>query len=470
MEPLEYRCLLVQPRSGAVLAFADAGRYHLPRVHVPQATRPVQEVQRAIKARLGLSIFVLEAWVAPDGLRATTLAEVLTPGIATPLKEVSVEQLTTSELSREERDRFEALLEGRSKIPISDFGWIDEAIAWMESATGHTFCSRRDIEQWNAGGGFALMSVRSDDGQRYWLKAAGKPNAHELAITSLLSRLCRGYLPEFLGSRPEWNAWLMAGEGAGITGLPANPFELFRLLEDAVGALAELQLRTIGTDAELLDAGAFDQRLHVLADRSDALFDYIDQAMNLSAARKLPRLTKERLEEIRIALQVICERLTQLRLPETVLHGDMNPGNVVLGPEHPQFIDWSEAYVGPCLITLEHLLLFLNTVEDLEMRGCMRAFLGQKYASAWADVCEPDAMREGFRYMPLMAAVSALYGRGDWMNSPECYDIRHLERVRTLAAYMDRALHRSELQAALSVLRPRQFCMPAVACIDNAPI
>jgi hypothetical protein len=406
-------------------------------------------------------VLILDVVFENDGSKPCAIVELLKPLTTRRLQSVGLNQLSHSELTEGERSALLSLLTRETTCPFSRLGWLTEAAAWIEAVTGHKVSLTSDIEQLNADGCFALVHLHSDDGWNCWLKATGEPNRHELAISSLLSRLCKGYVPEFLASKPEWNAWLMAGEAIGITSLPENPFELFRLLEDAVGSMAELQARTVGATSELLRAGAFDQRLVVLSGNSEELFDYLDEVMDLSTSGNLPRLEKECLREIRITFQIVCERLEHLSIPETIVHGDMNPGNIVIGREHCQFIDWSEAYVGHCLVTLEHLLLLMDDVASPHLRSFTKALLKKRYIGVWSTVCAPNAFEEGCRYMPLIAAASALYGRGAWLHSPERYDDRRISRARTLARYMDRATHCSDLQAALCALRPAQFCVPA---------
>src|SRR6202041_620851 len=99
----------------------------------------------------------------------------------------------------------------------------------------------------------------------------GASNAHELAVTSLLAKLGEDYLPEMISSRPAWNAWLMSGQTSGVTELPSDPFELFRLLEDAVESMANLQMKTEGPGLELLHVGAFDHSTEVFQAHSDAM-------------------------------------------------------------------------------------------------------------------------------------------------------------------------------------------------------
>src|SRR5258708_1269030 len=288
METIEYRCVLVRPHSHAVLAFADDGRYHLPRVHMSRSARPAREMQRAIKARWGLHILVLDIWVAPDGLGACAVAELLTPVMASTFNEVPAEQLKSSELHEEEYRCLKLLLEGRPKTLFSHIGWIDEAIAWTESATGRTFCSSRCVEQWNAGGDFALLRMRSDDGRHYWLKATGEPNAHEFAITRFLSELCPDFLPKLVSARDDWNAWLTEDAGDPLTDGPSRD-ELVATAKRMAG----LQLLTIGQTDDLLAAGAFDQRLPALRSHIETVIAYLIDAMARQTSTKSALLSRD---------------------------------------------------------------------------------------------------------------------------------------------------------------------------------
>ena len=126
----------------------------------------------------------------------------------------------------------------------------------------------------------------------------------------------------------------------------------------------------------------------------------------------------------------------------------MNHGNILVNARHCQFIDWSEAYVGNPLITLQHLLL-LNRLEDDDRRASVNSLLKQKYLDAWVSRCNPDALRKGFTYMPILALASTLYGRGDWLNSPRRNDPHRLSYTRSLARHMDRAIHEPSLLEVL---------------------
>jgi len=305
VEMTEYRLVLVLPESRKVLAISDVDGYHLPSISIPQWTRPAEQLQDAIHAAWKLRILILDFF---HGSPLCAVAEVLVPGQPIGLKAVSLEQLQTSELSEQQRAQIASILDSDSHAssPFSRVGWIDEAITWLESETGRKLSSKRDIEQYNAGGEFALVRFRMEDDWNYWLKATGQPNAHELSITTLLSKLCGGYLPELISSKPAWNAWLMSGEATSVTEIPTAPFQLFTLLEDAVECMAKLQMKTQGHNLDLRDAGAFDQGMQVFQNHATELFDFLEEAMSLQTSTEAPRLEKKRIQELRAVFEEVC--------------------------------------------------------------------------------------------------------------------------------------------------------------------
>jgi len=450
VETTEYRLVLVLPDSRKVLATSAVEGYRLPTISIPQWTRPAEQLQKAIKAEWDVHVIVLDFLPSSETSLVCAVAEVLVAEESSDLTAIEAERLQIIELQEQQQAQLKLMLAGGSGLdsPFSHIGWIDEAILWLESETGKTISSKGDIEQYNAGGAFALVRFHTEDHHDYWLKATGEPNAHEPSVTRFLSTLCGDYLPEIVSSRPAWNAWLMSGEAVRVDELPKDPFQLFTLLEDAVGSMAELQMKTQGCSTDLLCAGAFDQGMQVFQKHSVELFDYLEEAMNLQTSTKAPRLEKKRLLEIRTILEKVCERMEDLGISETIVHGDLNQGNILTGVGHCQFIDWSEAYLGNPLISLQHLLL-LNKVGNVEVRDFINLVLKKRYLDVWTDSCDTNAVRKGFAYMPMLAVASTLYGRGNWLSSLQRNDPRRQEYARSLARHMDLAAQEPILLEAL---------------------
>jgi hypothetical protein len=444
---IEYKVVVILFESRAVLAEADASSYRLPRVFIPAGTRRAEELQSAIRATWGLHVIVLAVLNDADSTTNFAITELLEPRLSTDLIEIRFEMLSDSELSESHRARITSLLLGDTANPLSRIGWIDGAISWIEDMTRGKIRSKSDITQLNACGTFSLIRFGMIDGQECWLKATGTPNTHEYSITRYLCEVgsqCNPYLPSLIACKREWNAWLMSGGGRPIFECASSAVKPDALLEEAVRSFARLQIATAGKDHTLLRAGAFDQRLEVLAERSKELFEYLLEAMRAQTSTKVPPIERLRLSEVREGLVAVCERILELKVPNSILHGDLNPGNILIS-DHCRFIDWSEAYIGFPLISLQHLLL-LNKAGEPE-REDLRSDLRQLYREEWSTVCDPEVMEEGFRYMPLLAAASSLYGRGDWLLDPLERDKPNRQSLaRTLARHMERAVSALEAQ------------------------
>lgn len=447
-ETTECRLVLVEPDSRKLLALDGNGGCRLPLVRIPPWTRPVEQLRKAAKTAWGLDVFILDFLYSQPATGYWAIAELLGPNSSNELKPVTLEELSGCELSEQQRLHFTAVLAGKIDSPFSRLGWIDKAVAWLEAVTHERLSSKRSIDQLNAGGAFCLLRFQTEGGRHYWLKATGKPNIHELSVTSVLSDVCEGYLPELISLERSWNAWLMSGEAAPIGELPTDPLQLFQFLKEAVESMAQIQIRTIGRGRDLLAAGAYQHGPQVFLNHSEALFDYLGEAMTLQTSSKAPRLERARLQEIRTILENVCRRMEDLGLPETILHGDLNPGNILIGSQHCQFIDWSEAYFGNPLISLEHLLL-LNKVNNPKSRDFINRSLKGCYREVWSAIVDPTLFDAGFVYMPLLAVVSSLLGRGDWLTSSQRYDALRQSYARSLARYMDRATHAPELLEGL---------------------
>lgn len=450
LDTVEYRVVLVDPISRGVLARDEEKSARVLRVSIPLRARAVRQVRTELQRSWGIAAVILDFLSAGNNVSPCVVAELLATSIPAGFRVVSAGEIASGELAEQERTHLNRVLGDDVTSPFSRIGWIDEAIAWVEGATGQRLRSKTSVEQHSAGGAFTLLRFPMADGCTYWLKATGVPNANERALTALLSTLCGNCLPRFVAEKADWNAWLMLEEACGVSSLPTEPDDLVRLLGQAVESLAELQLKTVGLDRVLIDAGAFDQRLPVLRMDGDLLFAYVTEAMSFQTSTKVPRIETSRLQEIRKLFEEACRRAECLEMPSTILHGDMNLGNLVFARERCQFIDWCEGYVGHPFITFQHLLL-LNPIENPTVRASVNDVLKGIYRTAMRPLCDSRQMEEGLASMPLLAAASSLYGRGDWLRSDARNALRRYAYARTIGRHMDHAAREPTLLEALCV-------------------
>jgi hypothetical protein len=448
LDVIEYRVVLIDPASRRVLVLTEGPVFRLLRVSIPARARVARQLQRELLRKWGIGLVILDFLSIGEDDTPCVVAELLTTGPSAHFLTASADQIPNNELSDQERMYLLRVLGNDVASPFSRIGWMEEAIAWVEGTTGRQLCTKDNIEQHNAGGSFTLLHLLMEDGSKYWLKATGHPNGHERQVTRSLSELCPPCLPRIVAEKPEWNAWLMTGDAWGLTSLPTKPDDLVRLLGQAVRSLAELQIKTIGAESLLIGAGAFDQRLDVIRANANMLFNYISEAMSLQTSTKVSRIGAARLQEMQALLEKVCDRIERLGVPSTILHGDMNLGNLVFIEDRCQFIDWSEGYVGHPFVTLQHLLL-LSPAENIVINPWADDALKEVYRGTMSTVCDPRHLAEAFMYMAFLAAVSALYGRGNWIRGDLQNDSRHLGYQRSIARHMDRVAREPAFLEAL---------------------
>jgi hypothetical protein len=279
--------------------------------------------------------------------------------------------------------------------------------------------------QWNGGAGFMLFRARSDHGRHYWLKAAGGPNRHELSLSSLLAQFCPEFLPKLVATKQEWNAWLTQDAGDPLSDLP-DATELLL----AAASMARLQLLTIGRVDELLTAGAFDHRLPVLRGHIDAIVGYLIRAMARQPVTIPPPLDRDCLLELGETLKDTCFYVEEFGIPDTLIHNDLSPGNILSTGTTYAFADWSEAAVGNPLLSCERLCR-LNPAHAEGVRSI--------YKHCWSHRMSAQTLDEAIARMPLLAIYAYLYGRGDWLEQVESVGSHFESYARSLARHMNRA-------------------------------
>jgi hypothetical protein len=447
---IELRVVIVEPSSHRLAVLQSSGAFGLLRVSVPRKARYARHLQIAVRHLLNLTVLVVE-FLSIEAVGPTcVVVELLTAEIPTSCRLVDVDDLQEGELSSQERSQLLLILGVRGTTSVSSIGWIDEAIGWVESTVGASLQSRESLEQYSGGRDYALIRFLMRDGRLYWLKATGWPNTHERTLAQALSHIGDPCVPRVVADRPDWNAWLMTGDGRPLSALPTEPEEVRRLFGYAVSCLAELQKRSLAHTEALLTAGAFDQRPRVLRAHFDGLFTHIAEALSWQPPQNACPVARSRLAEIRQLLEKLFDRLERLDIPVAILHGDINQGNVLFTGEQCQFTDWSDGFIGLPFIALEHLLL-LNRIESPRQKEAVNEALRQMYRLAFSGICDQQQTNLGMTCAPLVAAISALYGRGDWLHAATRNEPRRLTYARSMARHIDCAAQYPALLQAMNV-------------------
>lgn len=432
----EYLLFLVPAQSRQLLAFREGLCWRLPKISILKWARPTEQLQNAVREAWGLHIIVLDFPATGCHDSRWVVAEIPSGQGSAHLSAVAWEQIEEEDLNPEQKEALRSICAGE-RGPLSRPGWIEEAIEWVESAIPKATVQRDRIRQHNAGGGFALVRFAMRDDQAYWLKATGVPNRHEFDVTCLLAKICPEALPPVLASRRDWNAWIMEDAGKSNEDSPRSLF-----LEQAVKTLAFLQKACRNRCGDLFEAGAYDLRLGSLRGHLPDLIEYLSLAMEHQTSTKAPRLTAARLVEVGQLLKNACDCLEDVSIPDTLIHNDMNPGNVLHDGSRCVFTDWCETAVGNPFLTFEHLSLFASDEAE-------RFRLREIYRNCWLDSLSQRQIEQAFQLATLLAIASYLYGRGAWLASPRRNDPHFESHARSLARQIDRTAQATNIQDAL---------------------
>lgn len=435
----KYQIILVRSGSRKVWVESTHGVLSLPRIELPKWRRSAEQLQKAIEASWGLRAIILDFLGTQSSTRiAVVQIESSAPNLG--LDAINLDEVAEDTLTKENRIAVEAILSGHThgRGPFSRVGWISDATEWLRTEVGNDVSFTKDIRQYNAGGSFALVRFATQSGPAYWMKATGEPNAHEFRITAKIAGLCPEHLPPQIAVRQDWNAWLMedAGQPIRAAELPA--------LEHGVRAMAGLQVHTLHRTGEFLEAGAFDQRSGSLRMHLEELTEYLDNVMIKQTSTEVPRLDRCCLLKLESVLRAACWRMEELEIPDTLVHFDVNPGNILFNGNRCVFTDWCECGVCNPFLGLEYLLLLLPR-EKTDWHSKLR----EEYRRSWCNHLSSAQFEPAFRLAPLLAMLAHLYGRGTWLKTPKRNRPQVEGYARSLARYMDRASRDSQLLRAL---------------------
>jgi hypothetical protein len=439
-EQSEYRLVLLSPGSRAIWAQRIGDDFRLPRIGVPRWERQAQQLQKSIAKVWCLRAIILDLLPSPGELGACAIVEILDGGSPEGLIIASINEISEKEMTSTERETVDAMLAGDpgTRGPFSRLGWIQEAKEWLRSALNGQITFTREIYQFNATGHFALVRFALEGSSAYWLKATGEPNTHEFQITRLLVQLCPEFLPYCIAAREDWNAWLM--EDAGIVldrwTLPA--------LEQAVLSMATLQKRTVGHTGAFLASGAFDHRISVLRAQLGEIVEYLDETMTKQVSTKVRRIERGRLLEIASLLDDSCCQMEALNIPDTLIHNDINSGNILFNKSQCVFTDWCEVGIGNPFLTFQHLCILQPRDEEDSTTN-----LRDVYGDCWRHSLSLSKIERAFGLAPMLAILSCLYGRGTWLRSSRRNEPDVQSHARALARRMDREARDPRLLEAL---------------------
>ncbi len=453
--------LVITRREGAeILASSDRDRPLIAHTEIYPQRRIAEQLTANVLAEMGLRAYCLfihthSAFYRDQRENKYALMECLTPHQSAPSGyhwlpfdadpspsgvKVQADGMTPWEVFREAT----ACTENQIAGPFAKPGWLKELLEWAQAQVQPRELRITGlIRQLNASSTFSLIRLETS-GRAIWFKATGEPNLRELPISIALDRLFPGYVPTILAVHPIWNGWL--SEQAAGTQL--DELSESGAWETVASTLAEIQIRSIGRDADLLKNHCRDLRLTRLMEDIDPFLAHMTDFMAAQEKRVPATLTPLELSRLGNTLKQACSQLYELGFPDTLGHLDFNPGNILVSADRSVFLDWAEGCVTNPLITFEYLREHLRRNQMNDKNAITD--IANAYVRPWKSCLSPDALKQGTVLSPLVAVFAYAVGINTW-RSPE-------SRGNAVVAGYFRSLTRRMYREAVQIVEGRVPC------------
>ena len=438
-----YRLSIFDAAGTAVLLEPEGDEYRLPKVEIPKFTRPAKEVTETLRKSWHMSsVFLfsglLQEWpeadyfavlesrdglqLSPSGMTWFTIHHALSNLLLLEEEHRAVKSSYRKAVNR---------VLSNPREPFCRIGWMRELEGCIQDLLRPRGIELKGFEQLNGCETFSL--VRFDTTQRpVWFKAVGEPNLHEYPISLALAGLLPKYVPNVLATKPEWRGWLMS-DGGGTT---LDEFQGPSAWQTALITLANLQIDSVDVRNKLLEAGCRDLRAAALLELVDPFLDSMAELMSRQTKVPPSILSRQELSNLGVTLKDALHCLGALGIPDTLGHGDFNPGNIIVGPESCTFIDWAEAHVGHPFLTFEYLISHLKKRYPglLQLEEDIRSW----YTLQWQRVLSPEQICEALSLTPLVAVFAYAVAGGAWHDQERLKIPQVPSYLRSLARRMKR--------------------------------
>jgi hypothetical protein len=415
--------LIVNEEKAEILLFRDDQQFHLPIVEMEGekwengAAKAQAKFQRQLSGNLNVlyrvdytedasqrrteSHFVLEmlepiqvegCWTGRDQLRDLDLKHKgQRPIIEEYLKNIESKQIPDS------------------RPPWARIGWYKEASRWIEEqleATGHRPVAIEPVKNWSLS---YVLRARSENGIYYFKTSANLPLfVNEAGITVGLGQLFPDHFPVTIATDIDRD-WLLMVDSGRLVGWGAP-------IEERKGFLAQwgqLQRRSAGYIDTLLRTGCLDRRLGWLESRIGGLIN------SAETERSLDKEEVSRLRNITPDLKALCGRLMTYNIPHTLVHGDLNGGNVAFNNGRYIFFDWTDACVSHPFFDM------VDIYQDKEQS--IREQLRDHYLLGWRAYEPYDRLRSAWEISQVLAALQQAISYHEIVTNIEAHGRQELD-------------------------------------------
>ena len=281
-------------------------------------------------------------------------------------------------------------------------GWLEDLDAWAQGrlvALGRIVTAPPVVV--HVGPIAAVVRFETNAGPTF-LKASIPIFAREATIAAALSSRTPGWVPDVVAADPAFGTLM---EEMGGHALDEDPEDAWPV---GLERLAELQLAWVGASSALLAAGAQDRPIAALG-RLIAELEPVHAQLDAAEPDAWPAWAS-----VADGVAERCESLAASGIPDTLVHGDLHPGNVNVRDGEALLFDWSDGAVSHPFADLTCFLRWAGTPEA-------RRRAADAYLAVWAP---GYGMERVERALQDALVVGALYQVATYLALVPAMDLR----------------------------------------------
>lgn len=261
-------------------------------------------------------------------------------------------------------------------VPWQQSDWLETAEIWIHDRLARenlrAIAPIEIVKNWALA---IILRVKTTGGTVYF-KASNPLFAQESEYTRIVSKLYPHNSPQIIGTYLEKN-WLLMRKIDG---------ELLENIDDvakwqaALSHWARCQINAVDDRTNLISWGWLDLGLEEITKQMRQLF---------SPTLRITWPRKENFAESKLfqllplmpKLNTICQQLSRLGIPNTLVHGDLSPRNIYMGDRGFVYFDWSDTCISHPFFDL---IRFLYEIEqDLPHVPDARSPIRDAYLEPW---------------------------------------------------------------------------------------
>ncbi|MCI2430620.1 aminoglycoside phosphotransferase family protein [Candidatus Acetothermia bacterium] len=387
----DYYGIILHPTEPRLLILRERAGWGLP--HFSQTERhfwqEVGHINCAIREQLGMDVTTLRC--AYTEYNSTTkrvcrvyVLENHNPSCESPSQGrwIGRDELESLPLAAPEHRNvivrsFDETLHSR-RVPWYTKGWFATAQAWLQAQCKDLGIALVEIEQARSWERSSLWRIKTNAGLFYF-KAVPAMFSHEISLTQTLAAWYPENSPKVIAIDAD-RGWMLMED---VEGQSWDHVQNPKIWEDALQRYAQIQIASAAHTDQLRVLGCPDRRLEKLIHQISALLADTD-AMLPGEAGGLSQEEIATLKALGPQLKKLCAELRDCRIPHTLEHGDLWPGQIFFREQSPVFIDWSDAAISHPFFSLNFLSDPIEMQPFLARSSDLRTRLRDAYLEPWA--------------------------------------------------------------------------------------